>query len=1059
MAKFAIMASELKSLKKSMEDRKLAELKKEIIEILKKQDEKDFKKAIDYFNSQELHFTHLEKSLNGKWIEKAGYGVGTVRIWKGKKYKKIAPGKWARVFDKESKGANVAIGRLIAEVERKKSIEELMDFVMAHKQRFVDDNGIDLPILDKLRAAADVKNEKLSGESSPYVYGVGENVNRAKNEMFSKKDKITKEEADLHKVSRKISQVPTAELKQEKARLERAVANKTRNKRDSLNNAIFRESNQQKLDAINKELEKRNNGTADKKTESSNKIEVELLSKEEMKKMTGDKLADYRHKLHEEMKKFDYGDDENFDKVYEVKKIADDIFRNKEFARNEEPEEESKTYWIQDFEGNRITSDDAKKKIKDINDKLEYMDSMKDGRTKDIVVSIDAKKRQLENYRDDLISKLNPEDRKEVESEIKKEPETKDKLSDDAEIVLLNLKDWNKDEAQSILSKKINSKDDKNIDAYKEAYSYLNTHDMPTFKNGKIIDKESEAEKHQNRSDAMKGNKNAYKGGPKDVAKYINSQTNDDKERNSMLVEAFNERYGTGKDKDYAFYSMGELYNDVIQAKPHTDKWYDAMNKYDEAAEMYKMVIGDDEIDYYNREVEKIRMKPNWNKEKLSDSKIEKPLNNDIATKAVSYDELKPIATNKSVGENEVQMPYSKELADEIESLKNCTAPKYDPRETFKHIFYKDGKLITTDARRMKFVEVGELEGIPDGSYVDINTDKSGINVKKIDFNAQFPNYSKVIPDNLNQTATLDTKLVKDKIKEMYKDGAISKKGSNLIQLEFRDGKVFIDDTAVGEAKDIKMKYSDDWGPARNDTNYMTINADYFVNALSGKTSVMQIGERADKAIAINTGSTSNILMPMSGTDKKTDYSKGRSEKEKAKADKAAEIEKNKEFNKELCKVFESKYGYDLVKNMAEHIDERLPSFSDENLQREYTRLGLNFDKLMEKKSTTVNTILDKKTSTDLKTAYLYSRVMKEHPEVKDKIAAELEKRGITVKKSLFDDFIVDVFAADDEEELEEELYAGETEYNDYSAEQPELFNSTSMKVREALDRIRNQVL
>ena len=101
MAKFAIMASELKSLKKSMEDRKLAELKKEIIEILKKQDEKDFKKAIDYFESQELHFTHLEKSLvSGKWIEKAGYGVGTVRIWKGKKYKKIAPGKWARVFDK-----------------------------------------------------------------------------------------------------------------------------------------------------------------------------------------------------------------------------------------------------------------------------------------------------------------------------------------------------------------------------------------------------------------------------------------------------------------------------------------------------------------------------------------------------------------------------------------------------------------------------------------------------------------------------------------------------------------------------------------------------------------------------------------------------------------------------------------------------------------------------------------------------------------------------------------------------------------------------------------------
>ena len=68
----------------------------------------------------------------------------------------------------------------------------------------------------------------------------------------------------------------------------------------------------------------------------------------------------------------------------------------------------------------------------------------------------------------------------------------------------------------------------------------------------------------------------------------------------------------------------------------------------------------------------------------------------------------------------------------------------------------------------------------------------------------------------------------------------------------------------------------------------------------------------------------------------------------------------------------------------------------------------------------------------------------------------EMEKNG--VKKSMFDDFVIDMFI-DDEIEDEEELKAGETEYNDYSAEQPEDFNSTSMKVREALDRIRNQVL
>ena len=158
MARFLVKASEFKNVCKAVNDSKLTELKKEIIEILKKQDEKEVKKAIDYFNSQELHYTHLEKSFTGKWVEKAGYGIGTVRIWKGKKYKKIAPGKWARVFDKEGRGTNIAIGKLIAKVQKIDNVEDLMAFVMANKQRFVDENGMDLPVLDKLRAAVDAKN-------------------------------------------------------------------------------------------------------------------------------------------------------------------------------------------------------------------------------------------------------------------------------------------------------------------------------------------------------------------------------------------------------------------------------------------------------------------------------------------------------------------------------------------------------------------------------------------------------------------------------------------------------------------------------------------------------------------------------------------------------------------------------------------------------------------------------------------------------------------------------------------------------------------------------------
>ena len=63
------------------------------------------------------------------------------------------------------------------------------------------------------------------------------------------------------------------------------------------------------------------------------------------------------------------------------------------------------------------------------------------------------------------------------------------------------------------------------------------------------------------------------------------------------------------------------------------------------------------------------------------------------------------------------------------------------------------------------------------------------------------------------------------------------------------------------------------------------------------------------------------------------------------------------------------------------------------------------------------------------------------------------------VKKSLFDDFIIDVFEADEDEEIEDAIKADETEYNDYSAEQPGLFNSTEFAVREALNRRHNCIM
>ena len=158
------------SIMKSLQDSKLEKLKAEVISILKRKEKEnggdaELKKAIAYFSKDEAHYSYLEKSASGEWIEKAGYGVGTVRIWKGKKYKKVSssPVRWVRVFDKHDRGAATSMGKYIAQVKKCNSVEELYQFCMKQRSLFQDENGVDLPIMDKLKAAIDEQSGKLEG--------------------------------------------------------------------------------------------------------------------------------------------------------------------------------------------------------------------------------------------------------------------------------------------------------------------------------------------------------------------------------------------------------------------------------------------------------------------------------------------------------------------------------------------------------------------------------------------------------------------------------------------------------------------------------------------------------------------------------------------------------------------------------------------------------------------------------------------------------------------------------------------------------------------------------
>lgn len=126
--------------------------KKELIKILDKK-EREEKAEI----KKSLAFTMdmlIEKSSSG-------YPIGTIREWKGKKYQKIAPGKWRRKYSNEEKGIRMSIAALKKAIDKCSTSQELLNLVLQNRDRFADDNGRPLPIVKELSEYASAKNDKL----------------------------------------------------------------------------------------------------------------------------------------------------------------------------------------------------------------------------------------------------------------------------------------------------------------------------------------------------------------------------------------------------------------------------------------------------------------------------------------------------------------------------------------------------------------------------------------------------------------------------------------------------------------------------------------------------------------------------------------------------------------------------------------------------------------------------------------------------------------------------------------------------------------------------------
>ena len=133
---------------------KLEYFKQKVLSILDGQEDtdvKDFKKSFTYIVDV---------------VAKGNFPVGTIREWKGKKYIKIAPGKWRPKYDSNSRGAKLSIAALKRKAENCKTSQELLQLVLENRDRFSDKDGKPLAFVKELSDYVSDLNDKVEQEAA-----------------------------------------------------------------------------------------------------------------------------------------------------------------------------------------------------------------------------------------------------------------------------------------------------------------------------------------------------------------------------------------------------------------------------------------------------------------------------------------------------------------------------------------------------------------------------------------------------------------------------------------------------------------------------------------------------------------------------------------------------------------------------------------------------------------------------------------------------------------------------------------------------------------------------
>jgi hypothetical protein len=125
------------------------------------------------------------------------YAIGTVRTWKGKKFRKVGPNKWREIFEGDKKGKNIAIGRVEAGIKKATTMDQILDLVRESKDRFRTKDGKIDPVVLKILAQAKSRRGEVVPETR---IGTGKADTKAKAEFSTRLFDIGKELAALKRV-------------------------------------------------------------------------------------------------------------------------------------------------------------------------------------------------------------------------------------------------------------------------------------------------------------------------------------------------------------------------------------------------------------------------------------------------------------------------------------------------------------------------------------------------------------------------------------------------------------------------------------------------------------------------------------------------------------------------------------------------------------------------------------------------------------------------------------------------------------------------------------------